>query len=212
MKEKAAARTRILADHERVRPRKEDVREAIRVAADEHFLSVGYREASVDQIARTAGFTKGAIYSNFTSKPVLFLELLEKRFASFLTPRNEPAGAPQNPADRSRAFAIRLAHEIVSEARWHRCVAEFALEAATVPEIAAEYLALRHRLLTEILTQTRESGIFVTEDKGLPLATALLALVSGYSLELGYRADTISEDDMTRALLGTITAFATEHV
>lgn len=206
-----AVRTRLRADHERVRPRKDDVREAIRSAADEHFLSVGYREASLDQIARMAGFTKGAIYSNFSSKPALFLELLEERFGLFFTPSAVPIPTQQDPAKSSLALATLLAREIVSEAQWHRCVAEFALEAATVPDIADKYLALRHRLLDDILTQARTHGISVTAEKGLALATALLALVSGYSLELGYRPDTISEDDIRRALQGVIMAFIMEH-
>lgn len=38
----------------------------------------GYEGASVDKIAEAAGFSKGAFYSNFTSKEEFFLELLER--------------------------------------------------------------------------------------------------------------------------------------
>jgi AcrR family transcriptional regulator len=38
---------------------------------------VGYENASVDAIAEEAGFSKGAFYSNFSSKEEIFLELLE---------------------------------------------------------------------------------------------------------------------------------------
>lgn len=37
----------------------------------------GYEAASVDRIAEEAGFSKGAFYSNFTSKEEIFIELLE---------------------------------------------------------------------------------------------------------------------------------------
>ncbi len=37
----------------------------------------GYEGASIDRITEEAGFSKGAFYSNFTSKEDLFLELLE---------------------------------------------------------------------------------------------------------------------------------------
>jgi AcrR family transcriptional regulator len=37
----------------------------------------GYEGASVDRIAEEAGFSKGAFYSNFSSKEEIFLELLE---------------------------------------------------------------------------------------------------------------------------------------
>ena len=38
---------------------------------------VGYENASIDLIAETAGFSKGAFYSNFDTKEEIFLELLE---------------------------------------------------------------------------------------------------------------------------------------
>ena len=37
----------------------------------------GYESASIDRIAEEAGFSKGAFYSNFSSKDEIFLELLE---------------------------------------------------------------------------------------------------------------------------------------
>ncbi len=37
----------------------------------------GYESASIDRIAEEAGFSKGAFYSNFSSKEEIFLELLE---------------------------------------------------------------------------------------------------------------------------------------
>ena len=43
----------------------------------EVFAKEGYESASIDKIAHTAGFTKGAFYSNFDSKEEYFLEMLE---------------------------------------------------------------------------------------------------------------------------------------
>jgi len=44
------------------------------------FSRRGYYAASVDEIAAEAGFSKGAVYSNFESKEDLFLALIDKRF------------------------------------------------------------------------------------------------------------------------------------
>lgn len=41
------------------------------------FEERGYRGASLDEIAEAAGFSKGAVYSNWPSKEALFLELLD---------------------------------------------------------------------------------------------------------------------------------------
>ena len=43
------------------------------------FARDGFQGSSLDEIAATAGFTKGAVYSNFKSKDDLFLELLDDR-------------------------------------------------------------------------------------------------------------------------------------
>ena len=42
------------------------------------FARYGFSGASVDIIAETAGFSKGAFYSNFDSKEAAFLLLLEQ--------------------------------------------------------------------------------------------------------------------------------------
>ena len=47
-------------------------------AAQAIFMKKGFVAASVEDIAEAAGYTRGAFYSNFRSKPELFLELLRK--------------------------------------------------------------------------------------------------------------------------------------
>lgn len=54
-------------------------RNDVLAAARRHFSDVGYAAASLDAIAADAGFTRGAIYSNFGGKPGLFLALLDER-------------------------------------------------------------------------------------------------------------------------------------
>lgn len=43
------------------------------------FARKGFHGATLDEVAATAGFSKGAVYSNFKSKDDLFLELLDDR-------------------------------------------------------------------------------------------------------------------------------------
>ena len=45
------------------------------------FTRDGFHGATLDAVASTAGFTKGAVYSNFKNKEDLFLELLDDRIA-----------------------------------------------------------------------------------------------------------------------------------
>jgi AcrR family transcriptional regulator len=58
--------------------RKELTRELLLDAAIEVFARKGYHGASLDDVAEAAGFTKGAVYSNFPRKSDLFRELVER--------------------------------------------------------------------------------------------------------------------------------------
>src|SRR4051794_10989336 len=56
-----------------------DGRSALLEAALDVFAKRGYRDASVDEIAGAAGYSKGAVYFHFSGKEDLFFALLEER-------------------------------------------------------------------------------------------------------------------------------------
>ncbi|MBP0592691.1 TetR/AcrR family transcriptional regulator [Paraburkholderia sp. LEh10] len=58
--------------------RKEQTRERLLNAARDIFSTKGFIAASVEDIAATAGYTRGAFYSNFEGKTDLLLELLQR--------------------------------------------------------------------------------------------------------------------------------------
>src|ERR1700758_4794481 len=57
---------------------KDQTRERLLDAALAIFMKKGFVATSVEDIAEAAGYTRGAFYSNFRSKPELFLELLRR--------------------------------------------------------------------------------------------------------------------------------------
>jgi AcrR family transcriptional regulator len=59
--------------------RKSQTRERLIDAAAEVFARRGFEAATLDEVAAAAGYTKGAVYSNFTSKLDLFVALTERR-------------------------------------------------------------------------------------------------------------------------------------
>ena len=58
--------------------RVEHTRALLLDAAEEVFAEKGFTSASLDDIARTAGYTKGAIYKHFTTKEDLFLAVSDR--------------------------------------------------------------------------------------------------------------------------------------
>ncbi len=59
--------------------RKSQTRERLIDAAAVVFAQRGFEAASLDEVAAAAGYTKGAVYSNFASKTDLFIALIERR-------------------------------------------------------------------------------------------------------------------------------------
>ena len=63
-----------------------ETRARLIAAARKHFLRDGYSNASLDRIAEEAGFSKGAVYSNFASKGEVFLAVLEAHSQASVPP------------------------------------------------------------------------------------------------------------------------------
>jgi AcrR family transcriptional regulator len=59
--------------------RKSQTRERLIDAAAAVFAERGFETATIDEVAAAAGYTKGAVYSNFASKTDLFIALIERR-------------------------------------------------------------------------------------------------------------------------------------
>jgi AcrR family transcriptional regulator len=67
--------------HERLtrQDQKAQTRARLLDAAAEVFAKRGFETATLDEVASAAGYTKGAVYSNFASKTDLLIALLERR-------------------------------------------------------------------------------------------------------------------------------------
>ena len=55
-----------------------ETRQRLVDAARDVLAAEGYAGASIDRIAATAGYTKGAFYANFANKEAVFVELFEQ--------------------------------------------------------------------------------------------------------------------------------------
>src|SRR5438128_5855960 len=78
------------------------------------FARNGFHGSTLDEVAATAGFTKGAVYSNFKSKDDLFLALLDDRIErEFTAIQSELAGGP-----RPREQELPRMRDLVREQMW----------------------------------------------------------------------------------------------
>jgi AcrR family transcriptional regulator len=111
-------------------------------AGAEVFAETGLQGVSVEAICARAGFTRGAFYSNFSSKEELFLALLDREYAlksEDLRARGNELTALLRQQDRAMTVddAARYVSEFFtldgSEATWFALESEFALLAMREP-------------------------------------------------------------------------------
>ena len=86
-----------------IRPRRETVRAGVLAAAEDAFLANGYERTTVSEIAAAAGFTKGAVYSNFGGKPELLRPSVQRT-----STRSPTRSARRSPSQTSPKPPLRL--------------------------------------------------------------------------------------------------------
>lgn len=123
------------------------------------FLARGYHGASVDAVAREAGFTIGAVYSRFGSKAELFLALLEQRVDERIEQiRSVAAGA--GVAAEAAAVARQWAQVLRTDLDWTLLVIEFRVHAARDPVLAARLAEVHARLLRAVVEEHLAGSAF----------------------------------------------------
>ena len=117
------------------------------------FARNGFHGSTLDEVAATAGFTKGAVYSNFTSKDDLFLELLDDRIdrqfelVSEILESSSHDAAEQFPRIRE-IFRSDMFWDDNFVALW----LEFVLYARRNPEAQAKLVVSAQRSLAQVQT------------------------------------------------------------
>lgn len=120
----------------------EATRNALLDAAERVFYDKGVSRASLDDIAREAGATRGAIYWHFKDKVDLFAAMLERVTLPLeQSPAEGGAGVLVDPVLQLRAMLHDALHAVVHDERARR-VFEIAMYKV---EYAQELLAVRDR-------------------------------------------------------------------
>jgi AcrR family transcriptional regulator len=126
--------------------RSRETREALLATAYGAFCAHGYARASLDAIARGAGFTKGALYTHFASKDDLFVAVARRQLAELAGELEELDGT----GDPGARLGEWLVEAMAGRRAWFLANAEFAVAAARTPGLARqgtdEYQAFSSRL------------------------------------------------------------------
>jgi AcrR family transcriptional regulator len=119
-------------------------------SAGKLFCRRGLEQASVDEIAQDAGYTKGAFYSNFKSKEELFLAMLDEKFGEEIERIEAALRTDETPDEAARHAGEDLIRFMRSDPEWERLYLEFVAYAARNDEFRQELLT-RCRAMDERL-------------------------------------------------------------
>ncbi|GAB2557312.1 hypothetical protein GCM10027033_13290 [Leucobacter ruminantium] len=171
-------------------------------AAIEVFAEDGLQGAAVETICARAGFTRGAFYSNFSSKEQLFLALLEREFdrraedlaakARQLEPTLREQRGCVSPSDAARYIVDFFAPSSDATA-WFVLEAEFLLLAMRDPSIAPGHHEFMDRFYASISGAVEQVIAAAGRRFVLPVERAMPVLSGVY--EQALRAAALGGDE-----------------
>jgi AcrR family transcriptional regulator len=183
--------------------RKAETREHLLEAASRVFARSGYHGASVDEVAEEAGYSTGALYSNFDGKEDLFLAVLQRHIERQVRELAETVAERPTVGERARGGAQVWMSFLEREPELVLLFMEFWAFAVRNPEVrprfAARYADARASLSRMIEKGARELGV----ELALPseqLATAIDALADGFALQKLADPDAVPDELFGNAL------------
>jgi AcrR family transcriptional regulator len=173
-------------------------------AALETFAEIGFAAASVEDICRRGGFTRGAFYSSFRTKDELFGALFARETARNIELAEVQLTGIEQEADPVSVGLERCLSALRADRTWVLVLTEYRLHAARHPEAAAalhaHVAALNDRLTALIETVAARAGLELTVPAGR-LAGAITALHDGAVLAQVLQPDPATADLERTALL-----------
>jgi AcrR family transcriptional regulator len=184
--------------------RQAQTRDRLIEAATSVFARRGFQAATVEEIAEEAGYSHGAVYSNFAGKEELFLAVFERYMAQRI---DEVARATQiegSFAERARAAADQWMQRFTEDRATFLLHLEFMIHAARNPHLGKQ---LGQRMAALRLEIERRIGEREAETQSsLPLPAAELALVLR-ALGIGLAVEALNQpDEVNTRLYGDFVA------
>ncbi len=173
--------------------RRAETRTRLLDAAIEVFAEEGLQGAAVEAICSRAGFTRGAFYSNFSSKEQLFLALLEREFerrardlaekAQMIEPSLRANSGCISPPEAAN-YIVEFFTPANDAIAWFALETEFLLLAMRDPDLAPEHHAFMDRFYASIAGAVEHVIEAAGRRFSIPAAHAMPVLSSVYEQAL----------------------------
>ena len=150
-----------------------------------HFLRYGLGGAVTEKIAEDAGYSRGALYSNFDGKEELFLAVIHeqevRRFEVFRSILNEESSSKERLRKMRDTFA-----DSVTDRDWIVLYAEFEVEALRNERIRKRFVELHRQTIRdgeELLRELLRTSEIILSMKSNDFLTAMLSFSHGLAVK-----------------------------
>jgi AcrR family transcriptional regulator len=192
--------------------RQERTRVELIDAAGRVFARRGFHGAGVEEIAAEAGYTTGAVYSNFDGKEALFLALNEHELEKRLDDYRAVVGGLDSPQGVEDAAGGRFGDFIRDDPDWPLLFFEFWAYGARNRKLRAEFVRQRTAevkiIAQAVERQTAAAGV----ELPLPaeqVAVGIGALINGLAFERVLDPDSVPDElfglIISRLVVGLLT-------
>jgi AcrR family transcriptional regulator len=182
---------------------KAHTRERLLTAARSVFARSGFHGASVEEVATEAGFSTGALYSNFDGKEDLFLVLMEREIDEHAREISDAVSARASMTERATGGARQWMTMIEREPELLLLFMEFwaygVRDAQVRPKVAARFAQMRE-VLTKLIADGAREFELELEIPAEQLAVAVDALADGIARQKLADPDAVPDELMGRVL------------
>jgi AcrR family transcriptional regulator len=156
-------------------------------AAERLFTAQGFHTTSLDAVASEAGFTKGAVYSNFSSKEDLFFAVYERRVDARVAEMEETFAEASSRQEGLERNIPGGGHTPERDDGWMAVFFEFWAHVLRHPELR-ERFAAQHRRVIELMADAMDA----------PLGDA----TARYAMQLGLQLERLTQPEVVDRELG----------
>ncbi len=161
------------------------------------FARRGLQQASIDEVAEDAGFTKGAFYANFKSKEELFLAMLDERFTQRIEGIESVIAGEGSTAEKARRAGDNFVQMLSADREWERLFFEFSAYAARDDdfreELLTRYRTMRDRMAAALEAHAEGDG----KEATLPfdqVALMVSVMANGFALEKLLEGEAVADE------------------
>jgi TetR/AcrR family transcriptional regulator len=176
-------------------------RERILALATEEFAARGYDGARIDAIVKRCRMSKNLLYHYFEGKEALFIEVMERAYASMRTRQNEVTLTGRDPSGDMRTLVLHMVRHFAEEPNFISLLSTENLHKAKHIRKSKVIGAMFNPLigtLKRLLREGKQQGVFRADADWADLYISISGLAS-YFVSNRYTLSTVLDIDLTSA-------------